>query len=800
MANDYIINRTDPANGSFVIKPMTTNGPAQPGAAVPLDPLAVSANTSLVLLGKGMAGYGERVAEDFVHMLEHFAHATAPAYPIQGQLWYNNDIHSLSVYDGTGWQALSIGSLPAVGNLNMGGFSVTNLTNPVNPMDAMNLQTAEGLYVNVAGDIMTGALTVPTLTVVSGILDMSANRVVNVGAPINPSDATTKLYVDARTLDNLVDVAITSPGINEVLSYNGTNWVNSTTATTVSTLNDLSDVVLVGPLTGDLLTYDGIQWVNSPITTLDRYVVSGNMLGTQLQLNFNTVSPTPTITIAGIAPSSHIHTTGTVYHDLNPAYDSSYLRTQFVPTTNNPATGFPQSVQFNNIVNAIDQAVYATRTPIRHRILQSDGSVGPYDVPEYTTYTNTLGVYVNGVKQYASTRGTATFLFDGPEANHSSDTNLPVVDHAIVAVTVGSPGVGHIDVMGNVTALFTVGKRFSVLGSTGNNGVFEVASSAYVGSNTEIYVVAGFVAGFADGLITICGVADYTFDLRVNVDSSTASTPYVVVPPPMAINLSISSADTFANAFYITGDYTSLFAPGRQFTISQSLGNNGVWTVLSSVGIGGSTIVMVSSAVPSIDITGVISIAYIAVSSLVTEMQDVLVGALVPVFVSFRDSAINLIPLAQGHTSAIQLLPGSAGTDLLATLTTTYVASEVVYDGYGSNVNVNAADDINDTFDIVGNYVSAFPANTLFVITGSTNNNGVWKVDAGGATYALGITTVPVTGNVLSAISDGIIYFARSLSYTENGNPFDASVQGNAITFVDAIADGALIEVSVVPR
>ena len=801
MANDYIINRTDPANGSFVIKPMTTNGPASPAAAVPLDSLAVSADTSLVLLGKGMAGYGERVAEDFVHLLENFAFATAPAYPIQGQLWYNNTIGSLSVFDGAIWRALSIGSLPAVGDLDMGGFSITNLANPVNATDAVNLQTADLLYVNVAGDTMTGALVVPTLTVSSGTLDMSTNRVINVGTPVAPSDAATMSYVDTRTLDDLDDVVITSPVINQVLSYDGTNWINSSTAATVSGLNDLSDVVISVPGIGDLISYDGVQWINTPISSIDRYVVSGNMSGSNLLLNFNTALPSSSITITGVAPSTHVHSTGTIYHDLNPTYNSSYLRSQFVPTADDPVSEFPQNVQFNNVVNALDQAVYATRSPIKRRILQSDGTVGPYDVPEYITYANTLSVFVNGVKQYASMRGSATYLLDGPEANHSTDTELSVVDHPIVAVTAGIPGTGHLDIAGDHTSLFTAGKRFSVHGSTGNNGIFEVASVIYSAPNTQIYLVAGAVAGIVDGLISVCGVADYTFNLRVNVDSSIASTPYVVVPPPPAISLQISSVVAgLGGTFTVSGEYDSVFTTGRQFAVNYSLGNDGVWTVASSTIVAGSTVVTVTGTIPTADPTGTISVAYISVAALVSEMQTVLDDATVPASVYFRDSAINITPHLQGHLSAVQILPGSSGTDLLAELLTVFAASEVVYDGYGSDVDVVAVDTVADTFGVTGDYTAAFPAGALFVVTGSTANNGVWKVEVGGSSYALGVTTIPVTGDVTSAVADGIIYFARSMSYTENGDPLSTSVPGDAITFVDAVTAGALIEISIVPR
>jgi hypothetical protein len=67
------------------------------------------ASSSLVIIGKNYAGYGEALNENFVGLLENFANTSSPAAPQVGQLWYNKTGDgSLGVYDGTGFKTLGV--------------------------------------------------------------------------------------------------------------------------------------------------------------------------------------------------------------------------------------------------------------------------------------------------------------------------------------------------------------------------------------------------------------------------------------------------------------------------------------------------------------------------------------------------------------------------------------------------------------------------------------------------------------------------------------------------------------------
>lgn len=74
---------------------------------------------------------------------------------------------------------------------------------------------------------------------------------------------TTSLTYNINSLTD-VDTGTTAPLVNQVLGWNGTNWVpvNQNSATPQITLSDITDVNLSqAPTEGDVLAYDGVDWV-----------------------------------------------------------------------------------------------------------------------------------------------------------------------------------------------------------------------------------------------------------------------------------------------------------------------------------------------------------------------------------------------------------------------------------------------------------------------------------------------------------------------------------------------------------
>ena len=64
----------------------------------------LNTQTDLEFVGKGYAGYGEVIAENFLHLLENFSNTSAPGKPIKGQIWYDETSAKIKVYTGSSFQ------------------------------------------------------------------------------------------------------------------------------------------------------------------------------------------------------------------------------------------------------------------------------------------------------------------------------------------------------------------------------------------------------------------------------------------------------------------------------------------------------------------------------------------------------------------------------------------------------------------------------------------------------------------------------------------------------------------------
>ena len=149
------------------------------------------ATTDLTLIGKGYAGFGEKLNENLVKLLENFNNTSAPSNKIQGQLWFDRTNKQLNVYTGDKFKPV--------------GSSTNSTTAPTNAVqgdlwfDTANTQ----LYVY-TGTAWT--LIGPTTVAGSGV-----TQVVTEVAPDNTgvNKSYLKLVVNDAVVGVLSDVAFT---------------------------------------------------------------------------------------------------------------------------------------------------------------------------------------------------------------------------------------------------------------------------------------------------------------------------------------------------------------------------------------------------------------------------------------------------------------------------------------------------------------------------------------------------------------------------------------------------------------
>lgn len=67
----------------------------------------INTSSSMTLVGKNYAGYGEFLDENFIHLLENGSNTSAPGAPLTGQLWWDQTTDTLKVYNGTNFKVIS---------------------------------------------------------------------------------------------------------------------------------------------------------------------------------------------------------------------------------------------------------------------------------------------------------------------------------------------------------------------------------------------------------------------------------------------------------------------------------------------------------------------------------------------------------------------------------------------------------------------------------------------------------------------------------------------------------------------
>jgi hypothetical protein len=226
------------------------------------------------------------------------------------------------------------------------------------------------------------------------------------------------------TLDGLSDVAISSPTTNQVLKYDGTNWVNGTDATSgTGTLDGLSDVVLTTPALNQVLKYNGTIWVNTTDTVTNSFgavAVAGQSsveadtstdtltLAAGTGISITTNASTDTVTITSTVTGG-VSTFSALTDSASQTIDKIYLPAiTMLTVTNNGASSYrfdQYGVSDNPTVYAINGTTIAFNLNVAgHPFLIQDGTGTNYNTG--LIHVTTSGTVTTGAAAQGQTSGT----------------------------------------------------------------------------------------------------------------------------------------------------------------------------------------------------------------------------------------------------------------------------------------------------------------------------------------------------------------------------------------------------------
>lgn len=506
----------------FVVKPYAANGPMSPATSTLYSTTdgvsAVSANSSLVFIGRGTPNYGEVVQSNLMYLMEHFANRSRPMFPTMGQIWYKKQDYTdpqypadpttkgLYIWNGLAWDAISMrGSVSP--EINMDGNRIRNLGDAISATDALNLRTAESRFVKVTGSDLEGSFF---------LLDGSIHA--DPGARISVSD----FPADGSHVVNLSYLTVVSNSLEAMIDavdqridnieLTGGVYAPTSGATFTGNVVLSSASTLIAQSGGPALQLNGrsiedlnLAPVNDSDATSKQYVDTGD------QTNATAITALQSTVASTYAALTGASFTGAV--NLSSAASLTL------------AVGGSASFGFRRLTNVgapLQSADAATKDyvdtlhtkPTYRHVFEQTGTATVVTLPgrmKYTVSSNKLHVYVNGTKQVANTPGTAIVTITGIGLSDTSIPSLTASTTYSVDVTVdgGAPITLEIDVPAqqvNYNGLVALLNTEAVAQSA------DVKFEVFAYSATEIEIVATSLSTGSTSAVTLSYAAGSLFE------------------------------------------------------------------------------------------------------------------------------------------------------------------------------------------------------------------------------------------------------------------------------------------------
>jgi len=268
----------------------------------------VNQSSSVTLVGKNFAGYGEFLDENFIQMLENFSKSTAPASPLTGQLWWDKTNSLLKVYNGTLFKTLS--------------FSTASSTQPTSNVtgDLWYDTTNQQLKVYTGSSFIVVGPAYSSATGTAGAIPETIND--NGATPhyvtsLYVANTRVAIFSTDSTFTAAAPVSTTFPTV-----YKGVTFTNASGTNMAGNIISGSNVVITaGGATTATITSTGANVTG--YTTVSGNITAGNVLtgglvsvaGNVTAANFfgNVVSPAGSnVSTTGNVTAGNISTSGII--------------------------------------------------------------------------------------------------------------------------------------------------------------------------------------------------------------------------------------------------------------------------------------------------------------------------------------------------------------------------------------------------------------------------------------------------------------------------------------------------------
>lgn len=262
----------------------------------------INTASSMTLVGKNYAGYGEFLDENFIHLLENSANSQAPGAPLTGQLWYDTVNSLLKVYSGTSWKTISAATASST-------QPTSNVTG-----DLWYNTTAQQLYVWTGAAWLLVGPAYSSSQGQSGAIPLSINdsgatphvvtglysnnslvSIVNPGATFTPAAPYSTNFPIIYSGTTVWKTGVQSGNISTPGSFTVTSGGNTTVTVTNTGATITGFASATGNITGSYFFGNGSQLVGVNVGGTSTVSTSGNVTGGNL-LTGGLVSATGNIT------------------------------------------------------------------------------------------------------------------------------------------------------------------------------------------------------------------------------------------------------------------------------------------------------------------------------------------------------------------------------------------------------------------------------------------------------------------------------------------------------------------------